>query len=159
MTRRRLASSALVAVAALSSGACATEGLSFVRDDRVEIEAPDENATVRLPVEVQWTAKDFDGRFAVFVDRAPMRPNKTLLSIVPENDTCRQDDTCLTEQWLTEHFVYVTEGTSVTIDRVPARRHQRDRERYELTIALLDGEGKRMGESAFTTEFFVEREG
>ena len=45
------------------------------------------------------------------------------------------------------------------IDALPDRRaNNRAKDRHDLTIVLLDGDGRRSGESAFTKEFIVERE-
>lgn len=146
-------------IAALAIQSCAMQGLSFVQDDRVEILKPEPNATVRLPLEVHWDANDHDGYFAVFFDRTPMRPGQSLRSIVPENDPCRADRRCPDADWLADRNVYVTAGTTLVVERLPDLRDtDRAKDRHDLTIVLLGADGRRAGESAFGTEFIVERE-
>ena len=148
-----------MACALLLLAGCATEGLAFVRDDRVTIDEPDDNQTVRLPFVVRWTASDYDGRFVVFFDRSPMRPNQSLRSLVPEDDPCRTEPDCPDEQWLEDRNIYVTNASPLRVERLPDERdNDRAKDRHELTIILLDETGRRSGESAFVREFIVERE-
>lgn len=115
-----------------------------------------------LPFTLDWTARDFNGDFAIFFDRSPMRPGQTLRALVPEDDECRTEPGCPDAAWLADHFmyVYVTSDTSLEVDRLPdGRVNDRDKDRHDVTIVLLDDAGRRVGESAFTTEFIVEREG
>lgn len=53
---RRPACAFALTVSALSG--CATEGLAFRVDDRLEIVAPPGESTVRLPVTVDWEIED-----------------------------------------------------------------------------------------------------
>lgn len=127
--------------AALALGAgCGTEGLAFVVDDRLEITAPDDRAEVAVPFTVAWTVEDLDApRFAVFVDRAPPRPGR-------EVDPEARD-------------VYVTSERSVVIERVPDQGADAAGELHEATVVLVDGQGRRIGESAFAVRFRIEDEG
>lgn len=143
---------------ALLSG-CAVSGLSFKQDYRVDILNPGENDEVTLPFEVDWTVEDFGGHFAVFFDRSPMGPGKSLLSLVPDDDPCRIEPTCPDAQWLAERDVYVTDRTELLVEVVADQRDSdRSKDRHEMTIVLLDPTGRRVGESAFIKEFVVERE-
>jgi hypothetical protein len=92
----------VVVLAALVSG-CAVDGLAFVRDDRLDILSPSSGDTVRLPFEVRWSARDVDAKYLVLFDRTPMRPNRSLRSLVPSEDQCRTRPGCPDEQWLTDH--------------------------------------------------------
>jgi hypothetical protein len=158
MTRNLFRCAALLAALATSSG-CATSGLSFFIDDRVAITSPSESDEVVLPLEIAWQARDVDGYFAVFLDRSPMRPGRDLVSLVASSDPCRSAEVCPDATWLAEHDVYVTDQTSLTIATLPDRRaNNRAADRHTLTIVLLDENGRRMGESAFTKEFIVERD-
>lgn len=158
MIRARLAL-ASITTAALLPG-CAFSGLSFVQDERVKIVEPTANATVSLPFEVQWSVEDFDGTFVVFFDRSPMRPDRPLLSLVPDGDPCRVAPDCPGPAWLASRGVYVTAEPALVVDALPDRRStNRSKDRHELTIVLLDPQGQRVGEAAFVREFIVEREG
>lgn len=141
------------------ASACAVSGLSFVADTRVKILQPEENEEVTVPFTVDWTVDDYDGRFVLFFDRSPMRPGQDLRSLVPERDPCRAEPGCPDEAWLADRNVYVTDANSLVIDAIPDRRdNDRGKDRHELTIVLLDRDGRRAGESAFTREFIVERQ-
>ena len=142
----------------LGSG-CAADGLAFVRDDRVDILSPSSDATVRLPFEVRWSASDVDARYLVLFDRTPMRPNRTLRSLVPSDDQCRMRPSCPDKRWLTDHDLYLTDGTSIRVEDLPEERtNHRAKDRHEVTIVLLDDRGRRIGESVFIREFIVDRE-
>jgi hypothetical protein len=117
----------LAAVAWLSG--CSLSGLNFREDTRVDVIAPADRSQVALPLTVEWTVRDFDGSFAVFVDRAPQPPGRSVAWLF------RNDDGCIPQ---------------LTGDDV--------RERHEATVILLDEDGERSGESAFSVEFEIERE-
>ncbi|HEX9889407.1 MAG TPA: hypothetical protein VGA69_08000 [Nitriliruptorales bacterium] len=153
---RRLALGLTVAIALQ---ACAVDGLSFVTDDRVRIVQPTPNATIEPPYEFRWTAEDVDGYFVVFFDRSPVRPNETLLAMVPDTDPCRARADCPDTEWLADRNVYVVRHPSLRVDQLPdLRETDREKDRHDLTIVLFDESGRRVGESVFTTEFIVERE-
>jgi hypothetical protein len=142
----------------LASG-CAVDGLAFVRDDRLDILAPGTGATVRLPFEVRWSAPDVDANYLVLFDRTPMRPNRTLRSLVPSDDHCRSRPNCPDKQWLADHDLYLTSGTSIRVEDLPEERtNHRAKDRHEVTIVLIDDRGRRIGESVFIREFIVDRE-
>ena len=152
----RVASGMLVAV---SLSGCAINGLSFQQDKRISIIQPADNAEMPLPLEVTWTAQDFDGYYAVFFDRSPMKPGQNLQSLVPENDPCRAREVCPDAAWLADRNIYVTDATTLQVAQLPDRRdNNRSKDRHEMVIVLLDPTGARIGESAFTNEFIIERE-
>jgi hypothetical protein len=147
------------ATALLLVSGCSINGLSFVQDDRIEIMAPGANDRLGLPLEVEWTAANYDGDYAVFFDRSPMKPGQSLLSLVSENDACRAEPGCPDAQWLADHQVYVTNMTTLRVEQLADRReNNRSEDRHEVVIVLLDESGRRVGESAFTNEFIIERE-
>ena len=150
----------VLAVAVTLSAGCATSGLSFRQDERVSVVTPGDNERRALPLEISWEAHDYDGYFAVFIDRSPMRPNQGLLALVPDDDPCRQRDVCPDAEWLADRHVYVTRETSLVVERLPDRRAgDRGSDRHELTIVFLDEDGTRRGEPAFVREFIVDRAG
>ena len=155
---RRFALVAVV-VALLSSG-CAVRGIAFRQDDRLSFVSPGDRDEVTLPVTVSWEVEDFDvpedGSFAVFVDRAPQPPGKTLEWLARNDDTCRPDDGCPGEEWFAQRDIYLTTETEHTIDRLPARTDDR-REMHEITVVLVDRDGRRVGETGWTLDLQVER--
>lgn len=134
---------------------CATQGLAFRTDDRVDIVAPDRGDLVELPLTLEWTARDVDGSFAVFVDQAPMPPGKPLSWVARGDDDCDESAGCPDAQYLAERGVLATSEHSVVIERVPFDTGNRRCAEYDATVVLLDDEGRRRGESAWTVPFRV----
>ena len=145
-------------------------GLSFVEDDRVSILEPGDRDNVELPMTVRWSVEDFRvtgptgtatsdaGYFAVFVDRAPQRPGRTVESLARGDAACEVDPACPDEAYFASRGVYTTAETEITIDFIPDLTEGDNRDFHEITIVLLNGEGERIGESAFRVEFEVARE-
>ena len=151
---------ASVVLAAASSG-CGVRGLDFVKDERVRIRSPRPNSEVRVPFDVRWTVEDFDvagGHFGVFVDRAPPRPGRTLASLADGDAVCKVTPGCPDATYLASHRAFTTTDTAFRIEQLPELTRDRRREGHEVTVVLLDGEGRRIGESAFRVEFHVRRD-
>ena len=155
-----LAASAL----ALTLTSCGISGLSFVQDERVDIVRPKERSEVRVPVTIEWTVKDFEvgpgaGSFGVFVDRAPTRSGQTLAWLFRGDDTCKGDDgkkLCATPDFLTQRNVFQTTDTEFTIQLIPKLTgNEKRRQFHEATIVLLDEDGRRVGEGAWSVQFEV----
>lgn len=152
--------------------ACAIRGLDFRQDRRLTITAPADRSKVRLPVTVSWRVRDFEvtgadgsarpdaGYFGVYVDRAPQPPGETQEWFVGDDDECARDPSCPDEDYLARLNAYATTDTSFRIERLAAPRSDasRRREFHEVTIVFLNGRGERIGESAFTVEFELERD-
>ncbi len=157
---------ALVAACSIS---CSTSGLAIRTDERLEILEPEDRAEVGLPVAIRWTIDDFEvtgpsdrvekdaGYFAVFVDQAPQPPGETIEWLFRDDDECRALPACPDEAFLADRDIFTTSETSVVIDSLPTT--DEEREIHNVTIVLLDGKGRRIGESAFPVEFRVERDG
>ena len=160
---RVLASVALLAALA----GCGTDGLAFREDTRLDIVEPADRARVALPVTLRWETDglrlgDPDGpqAFAVFVDREPVRPGRSLRDV--GDDECKKTPGCPDPTYLRERHVHVTTETSLVLEAVPDLRSSTRTgasDRHEAVIVLLDAEGRRMGEAAYAAEFTVEREG
>lgn len=161
-------------VAVGGSSACVADGLAFRTDTRVEITSPEDRSEVTLPLTVSWTVRDFRivepgdevgegqdaGYFGVFVDRAPQPPGETVGWVARDDPGCRPVDGCPDEEYLAVRGVYETTDTSMTFNQLPQPvGDPATRERHTVTIVLLDTEGRRIGESAFSVDFTVEREG
>lgn len=156
--RRRAAAAAALAV--FTSG-CGFSDLAFRQDDRLRFLSPDDRAEVTLPLTVRWAVEDFEvgpgaGSFAVFVDAAPQPPGRSLDWLARDDDACRPSEGCPDERWYATRDVYPTTDTEITIDQLPARSDDR-RELHEITVVLLDEEGRRVGETGWTLEFQVVR--
>jgi hypothetical protein len=174
---RRLALRAgLVLAFCVSVSGCLAQGLAFRVDDRLTFTSPEDRSTVLLPVVIDWDIRDFEvvapgaaarpgeGYFAVFVDRAPMPPRKSMRWIFRNDEDCRAADGCPTEVDLASIGIYTTTETRLVLEQIarpPTRDDEEeddDPERHRVTVVLLDAAGKRIGESAFQVEFDLERE-
>jgi len=151
----------LLPLIVLTVGGCGGGGLQFREDKRVDITAPSDRARVVAPVDVRWTTRGLvlgepDGptQFAVFVDRAPIHPGQSLSAL--GDDACRRTPGCPDEAYLRERFVYLTRKTAVTLETLPATSTSNRtgaKDTHEVTIVLLDADGHRHGEAAWSVEF------
>ena len=162
MTRRLwLAACALLALLP----ACAVHGLAFDNDHRVKFVSPRNRATVRLPVALHWRADaiartpDKGPFFAVFVDRAPIKPGQTLAAVA--DDSCKRTRGCPDLTYLRDQYVFVTRKTELTLNDVPKTRGQRTgaRQLHEATIVLVDARGGRIGENSYSVDFIIKDAG
>lgn len=155
---------ACLVLALVAAPACGVSDLAFVQDDRLDIVRPGDRDSVALPVTIAWTADDVavgagEGSFAVFVDRPPPPPGRSLAWLFRDDAACAGRDGCPDDAYFADHGVYRTTGTSVTIEHLPQNAADGRRELHEATVALLDEDGRRVGESAWSIEFDVTRGG
>ena len=165
VARVRTARLAVVAAALLALPACGVGGLSFTQDTRVDIVHPDDRKTISLPLTVEWTVKDFaigegSGSFGVFVDRAPQPSGRTLSWLVRGDRSCKGTGAplCAKPEFLAQHSVYQTTEKSFTVEQVDRLAGCGSNRQHELTVVLLDAEGKRVGEGAWSVLFKVKGE-
>lgn len=164
----RIVRGVMTSLILLAGTACVPDHLAFRADDRVTITAPDDHAEVTLPVTVRWRIEEFDvvepgtpvredaGFFAVFVDSSPMPAGKDLAWLVREDPACDRAKGCPNAKYLAERDVYITTATELRLTEL-AERTADGPERHRATIVLLDGSGRRLGESAFRIDFEVRR--
>ncbi len=157
-------------VLVLLTSACSVSGLSFRQDHRVEITSPDEEASVAEPATVTWTVEGFDitgptdststdaGYFGVYLNRTPQPPGETLDWFVREDKNCNADPSCPDRGYYRALGVFTTTDTSWTMPPLPPPPVGTQAEFHEVTIALLDGSGRRIGESQWRIRFELERE-
>ena len=136
---------------ALLATSCASGDLAFVQDERLEILEPPQRVKVTLPVTVRWRIEGFEstgedgrsdptaGSFAVFVNRTPVPPGEPLSWLAREDRRCKAIPGCPDEVYLADRNAY------------------KGHETHEVTIVLLDGRGRRIGESAWHVTFFYDR--
>ena len=151
-----------LALFGLCLGACGfgTSGLSFVEDERVDILRPADHSVVSVPFKVQWSAEDFRtgadaGSFAVFLDRAPQPPGETIAWMFRDDGACTAAPSCPDSQYLADHHVFLTDQRMIEITDVPHDTGDDQRRLHEVTVVLLDEQGRRIGESAWTVSFKV----
>ena len=168
----------LAAVSMLALTGCLPQGLAFRVDDRLEILRPADQATVPLPVTVEWSIEDFEvvepgsrsasgddgaaenaGYFAVFLDTAPPPPGKPLSWVARNDNACRPQEGCPDPAYLAARGIYATTDTRIVFEQFPVPPADSKRaERHSVTVILLDPAGERIGESAYQVDFTVDRD-
>lgn len=173
---RSLGAKALPAVliGALVSGCGLThlEDLSFRVDERLDFTHPEDRALVKQPFTVSWTIRDFRiaapgseppsrdaGYFAVFVDRAPVKPGDTLDAVANGDTYCEQDPKCPDKQYLKEQQVFATTHTSLRLSQIINVPGKDDIQLHAVTVVLMDTSGHRIGESAWELDLRMRRVG
>ena len=147
-----------VVLAAVLPGCDRFHGLAFREDNRVDVVAPSDRAHVTLPITVRWTSSAPARSFGVYVDRAPQPPGKALAWFARNDDACRIVNGCPDATYLAERNVFRTTETRFVLKQLlDTQRDTQRREFHEVTIVLLDGNGNRIGESAWSVEFQVDR--
>lgn len=168
--RPRLRLAAAIAALSLSVACGDVADMAFAQDHRVSFLEPADRSIVKSPVKLRWDVNGFtvtgrDGRgdrnagyFAVFLDQPPVPPGESLAWLTKDESSC-VDEGCVDDEFLADRFVYVSEKTTLTLSRLPDIPESGGYERHEAVLVLLDGTGKRIGESAFYVRFNVKREG
>lgn len=164
----------LATTAAIAAGGCVNlSQLQFKQDHRLHFTSPDSRAQVQLPVTLSWTMGDFRvaargseapsehaGYFAVFVDRAPVKPGQTLAVVAKGDPTCRPSEGCPDAAYLRLRGVYTTTAPSLVLRNVvPITSNNDHVQLHEATVVLMDTSGRRIGESAWYRDFKLERVG
>jgi hypothetical protein len=155
---------AAVTCALLVGPACGADGLLFRKDQRVRIEVPARNEKVRLPLTVTWGLRDPAdatgiGSYAVFFDNDPQPPGKTLAHFARNDRACERTPGCPDLDYFAQRNIFVTEQPRLTIERLrPApgvNLSRGERDRHEVTVIVLDREGKRASEASWSRPFEV----
>jgi hypothetical protein len=159
--RRALALAAVAGTVLTGCGGFTTD-VRLVQDGRLQLEAPPKASRQRLPVTIRWRARDLGDRtFAVFVDRSPVAPGETLRKIAQDehDDACLARPGCPDAGWLSNRGVYLTGADSLQLRVLPdtSDTGRGARDSHEITVVLMDGD-RRDGESAWSRQFYVERE-
>jgi hypothetical protein len=169
---RRAVHACLALCVVLLTGACDVAAMQFVNDHRVTITEPKMRTTVKTPLTVRWTYRDFElvgadgstdphkGYFAVFVDRAPVPAGKTLAYVAHNDKSCRPQSGCPDAAYLADAHVYATDEPEITLETLPFQPGVRGgRELHTITVVLMDGAGRRIGESAWYVDVRFRRRG
>ena len=165
---------ALLAVLSLSGcGLTHLQDLNFRVDKRLHFVTPKDRSTVTRPFTVTWTMDDFRvapqgseppsrdaGYFAVFVDKTPIKPGKTMRSLVNNDQACKLDPKCPDRSYLEGLGVYTTTATSVRITQVTNVIGDKEKlQHHAITVVLMDTSGHRIGESAWELDVRMQRVG
>lgn len=156
-------------VCTLVLAGCGAGNLQFKNDHRLSFAAPAEREHVEAPLTIRWSMRDFTtvgldgsatkdrGVFAVFVDRPPMPAGKNLKWLTRSDKGCERDPRCPDLQYLSDRGVHVTTKTALTLDVLPQLADAAGDEQHYINIVLLDGTGRRIGESGWYRPFTSER--
>jgi hypothetical protein len=164
VTTPRRALFALVAALVLVPG-CG-QGLLFSQDRRIEIVSPARNGKVTLPFVVRWTV-DRDvvigrdvGSFAVFFDSEPQPPDATLASLAKRDTVCKQTPGCPDRKYYEQRGIFVTTDTHLDVPTLypvaGVDLDKGDHDRHDVTIVVLDAQGRRMTEASWSQLFEIE---
>jgi len=170
---RRLALLVVTLVTASGCGLTHLSDLNFRVDNRLHFTSPKDRATVGRPLTVTWTIRDFRvagpgseppskdaGYFAVFLDRAPIKPEQTMRVIGNNDPTCKNDPKCPDRQYLNEHFVFTTTAMQLRLTEIPTVLGNREKlQQHTITVVLMDTAGHRIGESAWELDVRLPRLG
>jgi hypothetical protein len=170
--RPRVAALAVLLPAVTLSGCANLSQLQFRVDHMVKFVAPESRAKLRVPVTLRWQVDGFRiaepeseppsknaGYFALFVDRAPIKPGQTLAAVGGDDPACAAGSECLKPSYLADHGVYRTTDLSYTLRQVPSLSDNRDNwQLHEVTVVLLDTTGHRIGEHAYFRDFQLRRD-
>jgi hypothetical protein len=145
---------------------CTTTGLAFRKDDRLRLYDLPDRVEITVPHDIHWTfagtlappssegAGDATA-FAVLIDWTPPPPGRTLESLLSSDPVCRGPLGC-PDGYLARNRIYVTTDTSFTIDNVATGSSRTERRTYhELTVVLVDAQGRRVGETAAWSRFRI----
>jgi hypothetical protein len=151
----------LVAVFLTAVAGCGGADMAFRQDDRIDLLTPGrDGVALSTPVPVRWNVRDrIKGvaGYVVTVNRSPQPPGELLSWFVRDDDRCegRGLRTCLSPAELQNRGVFVTKTSDVDLTLLPERRRGSEslRARHDVTLALLDRDGRRIGDVSWTTSF------
>lgn len=170
---RRIFLGGLLALAAAGCGIAHPQDLNFTVDKRLQFRSPPARALVTTPVTVRWTMTGFReepegsaparpdaGYFAVFVDRAPIRPGQTMRAVAAGDQVCLHERGCPDAAYLAARQIYTTTATSLTLQQITPLSGNVQRVQYHsVTVVLMDTTGHRIGESAWELDLRMRRPG
>jgi hypothetical protein len=166
----------LVAVLVTLTSACGVAhpgDLSYRTDKRLHFLAPKARTVVKTPIDVRWSISDFTvqapgsapasekaGYFAVFVDRAPIKPKETMRVVAKRDEVCLHRPGCPDESYLEDRRIYTTTSYGLTLEQIPPIAGDTERiQLHQITVILMDTTGHRIGESAWQLDVRMRRVG
>jgi hypothetical protein len=170
MSRRAGLVAGLAALTTLLTGcALAHPGsLQWRVDKRLHFVSPPARAKVGQPVTISWRMTDFRaarlgseppskkaGYFAIFVDRGPIKPGQTMLSVVGGATYCRQNPGCMSRSELRQRNVFTTTASSFRFPVIPDLTTDDSVQLHTFTVVLMDTAGHRIGESSWELDLRI----
>lgn len=124
---------------------------------------------VTLPLTVRWTLSegvevgDDIAGFAVFFDTEPQPPGETTGYLARGDRICSRTPGCPDVAYFAQRGIYTTTDTALMLpDLFPApgvNLDRGDRDRHDVTVIILDAEGRRVTEAAWSQDFEIVRPG
>jgi len=165
----------LGALGLVSSGCGLTQmnNLAFRVDTRLQFVAPANRSLVDNPVTVRWRMAEFRieapragkastgaGYFAVFVDRAPIRPGQTMRAVAGRGLQCLHQAGCPDPAYLAARQIYITTNLGLTLGQIPSIPGDAEAvQLHTVTVVLMDTNGHRIGESAWELDLRMRKVG
>lgn len=161
----------VLALIAVTLSSCSINGLALAQDHRIEFIEPEYREKVTLPFTISWSVSDFEltgpngesrddaGSIEILFDQEPQPPGEGLAYFARADLSCRKADGCPDRKYLAQRQIYVTTKTSFTVRALPPapgvdlERGQADI--HDVVLVLLDGQGRRIGESAWWNAFEI----
>jgi hypothetical protein len=146
-------------LSALALASCGGVSGALTLDRSVEIVQPAPLEVVVTPFDIRWRGDIPSGTsFAVFIDRDPIAPGRSIADAF--EDACDGAAGCPDEAFLSVRGVHLTDGHEVAVPLLTPRAGVDGAPALEVhraTIVVVDDDGVRQGERAWTTEFRVDR--
>lgn len=161
MSFRRAAAVACAALTAISTSGCGQfrlSGIDLARDTSITF-TTEEHADLALPFHLAWHDDDAapDRHYAVVVNRTPPPPGETLRWFAKGDKPCLANAACPDDVYLLRKGVVRTDVAEVDVRAVPVPLGRGDRSGLQTaTVIVLDDDGRRVGEAAFTFEFTLD---
>jgi len=166
----------LIAVLIVLGNACGIAhpgDLGYRIDKRLHFVTPKARTLIKPPIDVRWSISDFTvqppggappsgkaGYFAVFVDRAPIKPKETMRVVAKNDEVCLHRPGCPDESYLQDRQIYTTTSSGLTLDQIPPIAGDTERiQLHFITVILMDTAGHRIGESAWQLDVRMRRVG
>jgi len=126
---------------------------------------------MRLPFTIRWTVEDFEltgpngesrqdaGYVEVLFDKEPQPPGEGLDYFARDDVTCERQEGCPDQHYLAQRQIFVTTNDYFEVKQLPPapgvelERGQPDI--HDVVLVLLDGQGHRIGESAWWNAFEI----
>jgi hypothetical protein len=165
---RSVSALAMITVAISSCGFTRTDApVSFKADHRLSFESPDQEDEVDIPVRLEWKVKDFalrnGNRFAVFINKPPVGPKRTVRirlctegEKLPPQPGSERTKICKDDL----QRIYFSSKTSLTLKCFEPRfdAPKRERDTHTATVVLVDRNDRRIGQAATTVRFHVDED-
>ena len=140
--------------------------VSFKADHRLSFQDPDQEDDVHIPVRLNWKADDFSlsggNHFAVFVDKAPVGPKRTVrIRLCTEGEKLPpqlgSDRTICKDE---VQRIYFADTSSLQLRCFQPRfdAPKRERNTHTATVILVDRNDRRVGQAASSVRFHVDAE-